>query len=208
MRQSRQIRGQAGCPCSPPEGVGGHSLGSRLMQERDELTDGRGTDGGAAPAGAVATPLGPGGGQGPDGAAGARPGGPAGPEQPAYPTGARARWILGVCCVAQFMVILDLSIVNVALPSIQSSLNFSSADLQWVVDAYAITFASFLMLGGRVADRLGQRRVFVFALILFGLASLAGGARSEERRVGKEGGCRRWRTPGKKRSRADASCEI
>ena len=146
------------------------------MQERDELTDGRGTDGGAAPAGAVATPLGPGGGQGPDGAAGARPGGPAGPEQPAYPTGARARWILGVCCVAQFMVILDLSIVNVALPSIQSSLNFSSADLQWVVDAYAITFASFLMLGGRVADRLGQRRVFVFALILFGLASLAGGA--------------------------------
>ena len=73
------------------------------------------------------------------------------------------------------MVILDLSIVNVALPSIQSSLNFSSADLQWVVDAYAITFAGFLMLGGRAADRLGQRRVFVSALVLFGLASLAGG---------------------------------
>jgi EmrB/QacA subfamily drug resistance transporter len=84
--------------------------------------------------------------------------------------------ILAVCCVAQFMVILDLSIVNVALPSIQSSLNFSSADLQWVVDAYAITFAGFLMLGGRAADRLGQRRVFVSALILFSLASLAGGA--------------------------------
>jgi EmrB/QacA subfamily drug resistance transporter len=74
------------------------------------------------------------------------------------------------------MVILDLSIVNVALPSIQSSLNFTSADLQWVVDAYAITFAGFLMLGGRAADRLGQRRVFVAALILFSLASLAGGA--------------------------------
>jgi EmrB/QacA subfamily drug resistance transporter len=87
----------------------------------------------------------------------------------------RTTWILVVCCVAQFMVILDLSIVNVALPSIQSSLNFSSADLQWVVDAYAITFASFLMLGGRVADHLGPRRTFVAALILFSLTSLAGG---------------------------------
>jgi EmrB/QacA subfamily drug resistance transporter len=88
----------------------------------------------------------------------------------------RSAWLLVVCCVAQFMVILDLSIVNVALPSIQSSLNFSSADLQWIVDAYAITFAGFLMLGGRAADRLGQRRVFVAALVLFGLTSLAGGA--------------------------------
>jgi EmrB/QacA subfamily drug resistance transporter len=73
------------------------------------------------------------------------------------------------------MVILDLSIVNVALPSIQSSLNFSSADLQWVVDAYAIAFAGFLMLGGRAADALGQRRVFVAALVLFSLTSLLGG---------------------------------
>src|SRR2546423_4000556 len=88
----------------------------------------------------------------------------------------RTTWVLVVCCVAQFMVILDLAMVQVALPAIQSSLNFSSADLQWVVDAYAITFASFLMLGGRAADRLGHRRVFVSALILFGLASLAGGA--------------------------------
>src|SRR5437588_5165722 len=74
------------------------------------------------------------------------------------------------------MVILDLSIVNVALPSIQSSLNFTSADLQWVIDAYAITFAGFLMLGGRAADQLGQRRVFVAALILFSITSLVGGA--------------------------------
>ena len=59
------------------------------------------------------------------------------------------------------MVILDLSIVNVALPSIQSSLGFSSPDLQWVVDAYAITFAGFLMLGGRAADHFGQRRMIV-----------------------------------------------
>jgi len=89
--------------------------------------------------------------------------------------GSSSTWILIVCCVAQFMVILDLSIVNVALPSIQSSLNFSSADLQWVVDAYAITFAGFLMLGGRAADALGQRRVFVAALVLFSLTSLIGG---------------------------------
>ena len=70
------------------------------------------------------------------------------------------------------MVILDLSIVNVALPSIQSSLNFASGDLQWVIDAYAISFAGFLMLGGRAADQLGQRRVFVAALVLFSVTSL------------------------------------
>jgi EmrB/QacA subfamily drug resistance transporter len=90
--------------------------------------------------------------------------------------GSRQAWILAVCCVAQFMVILDLSIVNVALPSIQFSLGFSAAELQWVVDAYAIAFAGFLMLGGRVADRFGQRRTIVAALTLFALASLAGGA--------------------------------
>jgi EmrB/QacA subfamily drug resistance transporter len=90
--------------------------------------------------------------------------------------GSRQTLILVVCCVAQFMVILDLSIVNVALPSIQASLNFTSADLQWVVDAYAIAFAGFLMLGGRAADQLGQRRVFVAALVLFSITSLVGGA--------------------------------
>jgi EmrB/QacA subfamily drug resistance transporter len=77
--------------------------------------------------------------------------------------------------VAQFMVILDLSIVNVSLPSIQVSLHFSSADLQWVIDAYAIVFAGFLMLAGRAADMFGQRRTFVSAFLLFGLASLLGG---------------------------------
>jgi EmrB/QacA subfamily drug resistance transporter len=104
---------------------------------------------------------------------------PAIAEPPAGEQGAReggSPWLLAVCCVAQFMVILDLSIVNVALPSIQSSLGFSSPALQWVVDAYAITFAGFLMLGGRAADHFGQRRTFAAALLLFGLASLAGGA--------------------------------
>ncbi len=89
--------------------------------------------------------------------------------------GSRQGWLLAVCCVAQFMVILDLSIVNVALPHIQSALGFSSPELQWIVDAYAIAFAGFLMLGGRVADHFGQRKVFVAALALFALASLAGG---------------------------------
>ena len=90
--------------------------------------------------------------------------------------GPGSAWLLVVCCVAQFMVILDLSIVNVALPSIQLSLGFSAPELQWIVDAYAITFAGFLMFGGRAADHFGQRRMFVLALLLFGLASLAGGA--------------------------------
>ncbi len=87
----------------------------------------------------------------------------------------RTSWLLIVCCVAQFMVILDLSIVNVALPSIQSSLGFTAPELQWIVNAYAITFAGFLMFGGRAADHFGQRRMFVLALLLFALASLAGG---------------------------------
>jgi EmrB/QacA subfamily drug resistance transporter len=110
------------------------------------------------------------------------------PEAPPAKSGqgsSGSAWLLAVCCVAQFMVILDLSIVNVALPSIQSSLGFSSPDLQWVVDAYAIAFAGFLMLGGRAADHFGQRRTFVVALVLFGLTSLAGGAApSQELLVG------------------------
>jgi EmrB/QacA subfamily drug resistance transporter len=97
-------------------------------------------------------------------------------QAPIGPGGGRQGWLLAVCCVAQFMVILDLSIVNVALPSIQSSLNFSSTQLQWVIDAYAIVFAGFLMLGGRAADYLGQRRTFVVALSMFALTSLLGGA--------------------------------
>jgi EmrB/QacA subfamily drug resistance transporter len=88
---------------------------------------------------------------------------------------ARHALLLTVCCLAQFMVILDVSIVNVALPSIRASLHFSATDLQWVINAYAITFAGFLMLGGRAADLFGQRRTFVVGLALFALASLVGG---------------------------------
>ena len=83
--------------------------------------------------------------------------------------------LLLMICLAQFMVILDVSVVNVALPAIRDDLGFSATGLQWVVNAYALTFAGFLLLGGRAADLLGQRRVFIFGLALFGLASLAGG---------------------------------
>jgi EmrB/QacA subfamily drug resistance transporter len=89
--------------------------------------------------------------------------------------GSRQTLLLAACCVAQFMVILDIAIVNVALPSIQTSLGFSAPDLQWVVNAYTITFAGFLMLSGRAADLFGHRRTFVSGLLLFSLASLLGG---------------------------------
>jgi len=80
--------------------------------------------------------------------------------------------LLVIVCLAQFMVILDVSIVNVALPSIHDGLHFSPSGLQWVVNAYTLTFAGFLMLGGRSADLLGRRRVFIAGTALFSLASL------------------------------------
>jgi EmrB/QacA subfamily drug resistance transporter len=85
------------------------------------------------------------------------------------------RATLLLSCLAQFMVILDVSVVNVALPAIRGGLHFSEQDLQWVVNAYTVTFAGFLLLGGRAADLLGRRRVFVAGLTLFALASLVGG---------------------------------
>ena len=85
------------------------------------------------------------------------------------------RATLLLACLAQFMVVLDVSVVNVALPAIRGALRFSEQDLQWVVNAYTVTFAGFLVLGGRAADLVGQRRVFVSGLVLFSVASLAGG---------------------------------
>jgi EmrB/QacA subfamily drug resistance transporter len=81
---------------------------------------------------------------------------------------------------AQFMVVLDASIVNVALPSIQSDLHFSQENLQWVVNAYTLAFGGFLLLGGRAADLFGRRRVFIAGLALFSIASLAGGLATSE----------------------------
>ncbi|MBA2682662.1 MAG: MFS transporter [Ktedonobacteraceae bacterium] len=77
--------------------------------------------------------------------------------------------------IAQFMVVLDFSIVNVALPSIQKDLGFSTQNLQWVISAYALTLGGLLLLGGRLADLYGQRRLFSIGLVLFSLASFAGG---------------------------------
>jgi EmrB/QacA subfamily drug resistance transporter len=83
--------------------------------------------------------------------------------------------LLTLACVAQFMVVLDVSIVNVALPQIGRDLHYSPVGLQWVVNAYVLTFAGFLLLGGRAADLFGRRRVFLIGLALFSVASLLGG---------------------------------
>ncbi|HEV3054132.1 MAG TPA: MFS transporter, partial [Solirubrobacteraceae bacterium] len=80
--------------------------------------------------------------------------------------------LLFVVCLAQFMVILDVSIVNVALPSIHNGLHFSTTGLQWVVNAYTLTFAGFLLLGGRAADLLGRRLVFITGTAAFAVCSL------------------------------------
>ena len=89
------------------------------------------------------------------------------------PRVASSNALLFAVCLAQFMVILDIAIVNVALPSMRSGLHFSTTGLQWVVNAYTLTFAGFLMLGGRSADLLGRRRVFLAGTALFSLSSLA-----------------------------------
>jgi EmrB/QacA subfamily drug resistance transporter len=87
----------------------------------------------------------------------------------------KKRLALALLALAQFVVVLDASIVNVALPSIGSDLEFSQGDLSWVVNGYTLFFGGFLLLGGRMADLIGRRRLFVAGLIVFALASLAGG---------------------------------
>src|SRR5262250_3303946 len=87
----------------------------------------------------------------------------------------RKWWALALLSVVQFMIVLDIAIVNVALPSIQEDLGFSQENLQWVISAYALVFGGFLLLGGRAADLLGRRRVFVAGLVVFSLASLLAG---------------------------------
>jgi EmrB/QacA subfamily drug resistance transporter len=91
-------------------------------------------------------------------------------------TSSSNRWlILVIACLAQFMVVLDATVVNVALPSIQRGLHFSPANLQWVVNAYTLIFGGFLLLGGRAADLLGRRRLFIAGVALFSLASMLNG---------------------------------
>jgi EmrB/QacA subfamily drug resistance transporter len=86
------------------------------------------------------------------------------------------RWlILVIACLAQFMVVLDITIVNIALPSVQRGLHFSVSNLQWVVNGYTLVFGGFLLLGGRAADLLGRKRLFIAGVILFTAASLLNG---------------------------------
>jgi len=88
----------------------------------------------------------------------------------------RRKWLaLALLSLVQFMVVLDVAIVNVALPSIQVDLHFSEANLQWVISAYALVFGGFLLLGGRAADLLGRRRIFLLGIAVFTIASLIDG---------------------------------
>ena len=91
----------------------------------------------------------------------------------------RKWWTLLATCVAMFMLLLDITIVNVALPEIQRDLDASFSDLQWVVDAYALTLAGLLLAAGSLGDRLGRRLVFASGFAIFTLASLACGLASE-----------------------------
>ena len=115
----------------------------------------------------------------PDSGRGGTPGGTAVidglPGNPARPASRHLGLALVVIATAQLMVVLDATIVNVALPHIQHSLGFSGSGLEWVVNAYALTFGGLLLLGGRAGDILGRRRVFIVGIILFSLASLLGG---------------------------------
>src|SRR4051812_28178964 len=94
------------------------------------------------------------------------------------------KWvILALLALAQFMVVLDVAIVNVALPSIARELHFASSNLQWVVTAYTLTFGGFLLLGGRAADLFGRRRIFIVSVTLFALMSLICGLAQTETQI-------------------------
>src|SRR5881275_1614470 len=88
--------------------------------------------------------------------------------------------VLVLICLAQFMVVLDATIVNVALPSIQKDLHLSEGNLQWIVNAYTLVFGGFLLLGGRAGDLLGRKRIFLIGLVVFTTASLLDGLASSE----------------------------
>src|SRR4051794_629748 len=87
----------------------------------------------------------------------------------------RKGFALALLALTQFVIVLDASIVNVALPSIGKALDFTQDNLSWVVNAYTLFFGGFLLLGGRMADLLGRRRIFMAGLVLFAIASLLGG---------------------------------
>src|ERR1700678_2759746 len=102
------------------------------------------------------------------------------PKAPSLDTPRAKDLALVLLAMTQFVIVIDASIVNVALPSIGVALHFSRDDLSWVVNAYTLTFGGFLLLGGRLADLLGRRRMFMLGLVVFSLASLAGGLAQSE----------------------------
>src|SRR6478752_2873700 len=101
---------------------------------------------------------------------------------PAPPTAARTNpsAVLAVVAGARFLVVLDATVVNVALPTIQRDVGFSEQSLSWVLNAYTLIFGGFLLLGGRLADRLGRRRLFMAGIALFAAASLVCGVSQSE----------------------------
>ena len=118
----------------------------------------------------------------------------------------RARWLaLIVLCLGDLMIVLDTTIVNVALPSIRADLGFTETSLAWVVNAYLLTFGGFLLLGGRLGDLFGQRRMFLIGIALFTLASLACGLATSQGRAGRRArgaGPRRRASSRRSRSRS------
>ena len=95
---------------------------------------------------------------------------------PATAASSRRWWTLTAVAIAQLMVVLDATVVNIALPAAQADLGFSNGDRQWVITAYSLAFGSLLLLGGRLSDLIGRKRAFIIGLIGFALASALGGA--------------------------------
>src|SRR5579875_3583321 len=183
--------------CPTRRAPAAHRPGSAAVHARPPLMSGPRTGTGAGcetaagsrrarPEGAGATPdatrrpLPEGAGAAPDSASTPRADGAVAPDAASTPPPAgteRRRWItLVIVCLAQLMIVLDATIVNVALPSIQHDLHFSQANLTWVVNAFLITFGSLLLLAGRLGDLVGRRRVFLAGLTIFTAASVLCGA--------------------------------
>ena len=117
---------------------------------------------------------------------------PADPAPTPAATGADSRrWLmLAVVGLAQLMIVLDVTVVNIALPSAQQDLHFSNADRQWVVTAYTLAFGGLLLLGGRIVDFVGRKKTFIVGLIGFAGASALGGAAGQLRHAGGARACR------------------
>ena len=106
----------------------------------------------------------------------------------------RRWWILAVLGIAQLMVILDSTIVNIALPTAQNDLHFSNADRQWIVTVYSLAFGSLLLLGGRIGDMVGRKRALITGLVGFAVASALGGFSGQFRRCSSSPGPSRARS--------------